>query len=113
MDVLLDSINKSLAEYYRDRADKFDLSSQQVGWKSDEAQRRRFDQLLKLFETPSGFSLNDFGCGHGDLVDFVSERGFYEFVYTGYDLFSSMVERAREIHGKKKDCGFVTIQQPH
>lgn len=112
MDALLQKINMSLVEYYRDREKRFDASAQQVGWKGCEAQERRFQQLMKVVEVNSCFSLNDYGCGHGDLSSFATVRGFSDFFYTGYDLFPSMIDRARQTHGECPNRKFVAIHAP-
>jgi hypothetical protein len=112
MGILLDRISTSLINYYSNRAASFEESSQQVGWKSVGAQQSRFLQLIKVIESPSNFSINDLGCGLGDLSDFMHEKGFSKFTYHGYDTFQSMVDGATRKHHNLNWANFSKIENP-
>lgn len=111
MNDILANINKSLTEYYQTRHQSFSESSQQVGWKSVEAQQRRFDQLLKVVDKDAA-SLNDFGCGHGDLALYAEKKGLKDVDYHGYDMFRGMVDKAIDMYGENARRKFVHISQP-
>jgi hypothetical protein len=81
-------------KFYQNNLLQFGSTAKGVGWKNDEAQRVRFDQLFKLITTKEAFSINDLGCGVADFVDYLSD-GKADFVYYGYDLMQEMIDRAR------------------
>ena len=53
---------EQVKSYFGKRIEKYGASPRGVDWNSDESQNNRFDQLLKIVETPS-FSILDYGCG--------------------------------------------------
>jgi SAM-dependent methyltransferase len=71
-----------------------------VDWNDEASQRLRFEQLLALVEpADEPFSVIDYGCGYGALVDALQARtGSFE--YQGYDVSRAMVDEAsqRYIH---------------
>ncbi len=78
-----------------------------VDYGSPDRQDICFAQLVKICDDPSReFSLIDFGCGYGAIVDFLVKRGFH-FAYRGYDLSERILEGARALHGRRKNCSFV------
>ena len=78
-----------------------------VDWNSDAAQAIRFEQLIRLCDLGRPFSILDYGCGYGALVDFLQKKGA-EFRYTGYDLLESMLASARDLHRDCLDCRFIS-----
>jgi SAM-dependent methyltransferase len=113
MGILLDKISNSLIDYYSKRADAHEESSQQVGWKSTAAQQNRFLQLIKVIEGSHKFSINDLGCGLGDLSRFLHEKGFSEFSYNGYDTFQLMIDGAKKNSQFFKNSNFIKISNPN
>lgn len=82
-----------LNTYYRTNLASHGAGAKGVGWKNEEAQQVRFDQLQKVIYTEN-YSVNDAGCGVGDLVS--SLRRAHENVsYRGYDLMPEMIEGAK------------------
>ena len=65
-----------------------------VDWKSEESQRARFDQLMRIHDGSQPFSLLDYGCGYGALADHLDPDG--SWTYTGYDVSPRMVALARD-----------------
>ncbi len=94
-------------KYYKE-LEKQDNNAKKVGWKNDYAQQIRFEQLLKLLDERSNFSLNDLGCGLGGFYDFLNERGHTNFKYYGYDIFEEMISSAKNLHSSQ-DVNFMTI----
>ena len=67
-----------------------------VDWPNIVSQYLRFVQLLKLCRFGQPFSLNDFGCGYGALLDFLAMRHSGATVtYRGIDISPAMVAAAR------------------
>lgn len=95
-------------EFYRQRIKDFGPTAQGVGWKSDDAQQVRFSQLIKIIDGDHSFTINDLGCGTGDLVTFLQTRNF-EFYYQGYDVMQEMVKLARKKSSQQVNISFSRI----
>ena len=104
-----DSILSSVQEYYDDKIRTHGPTARGVDWNSQESQQLRFAQLLKLVNHSGPFTLNDFGCGYGALVDYL-ERGKYQFHYVGFDISSEMIAKAEELHRPSSQIEFVHEQ---
>jgi len=92
--------------YFDKRIQEHGASPRGSDWNSETSQNIRFDQLLKVIETPS-FSLLDYGCGYGALADYLELKGF-EADYYGYDILESAIETARKAHLDKARRVFFT-----
>lgn len=92
--------------YYEERLRRFGATARGVDWDSDESQRLRFQQLLRLTEGTGPFSLNDYGCGCGELAGYLVERGL-ECTYRGFDISAAMLAAARETHEDPPRAAFV------
>jgi len=66
-------------------------------WSSRKIQWLRFEQLLGIGIKP-GTTLLDFGCGFGDLLDFLTEREIDHGNYLGLDLSPELIDTARKRH---------------
>ena len=85
--------------YYDGKIKLHGATAQGVDWNSAESQRLRFSQLMKVCRAADGFSINDYGCGYGALLDFlIEERG--AFSYCGFDLSPRMIAAARKLHAE-------------
>lgn len=87
-------INPSLKDYYDRNLSQHGVTAQGVGWKNQEAQTVRFEELLKVIYSNDNFSLNDLGCGTGDLLPFLKSR-FSSVQYKGYDVMQEMISQAK------------------
>lgn len=96
-----------VAGYYSEKVEIYGPTPNGVDWNSAESQVLRFEQLLKLCDTSSSFSINDYGCGYGALIDYLSERG-WTFQYYGFDLSELMILKAKELHRNLSYCQFST-----
>lgn len=92
------NITCGLARYYR-KAAAMDDAAKQVGWRDLAAQKRRFSAVAQLFPMEKPFSVNDLGCGQGDLLSFLMDRGYKAVDYVGYDVIEDMIRLAKEKHG--------------
>ena len=95
-------IERSVAEYYTGRLQKYGASHEGVDWNSTDSQETRFRQLLGVIGGETDYSLIDYGCGYGALAGFVADQG-HSVDYQGYDVSMEMVEAAREEHGEKAE----------
>lgn len=84
-------------EYYDEKLRAHGPTARGVDWKSQESQQLRFAQLVKLIDHNRPFTINDFGCGYGALIDYLESCNF-QFRYTGFDISSEMIARAGELH---------------
>jgi len=86
-----------IEKLYSDNIEKFGIDSKSVGWNSPESQKMRFEKLFSVIENPTSedFSLNELGCGYGELFKF-SERNNYKLTkFNGYDISDKMLEAAK------------------
>jgi SAM-dependent methyltransferase len=96
----------SVDRYYTAKLRDHGPTPQGVDWNSRESQCLRFEQLLKLCQPGTAFSINDYGCGYGALVDYMASKD-YAFSYRGVDVSEEMVLRARQLHATVPKCDFV------
>jgi SAM-dependent methyltransferase len=90
-------VNELLAKvesYYSSRFAEHGPNARGVDWNGTHSQELRFTKLLEIAQGANGFSLNDYGCGYGALVEFLARSGI-EARYTGFDLSPAMIEHAR------------------
>lgn len=96
-----DQIIKAIEQYYKEKIQRFGPVPQGVDWNGNESQIIRFDQLTKIInEKSADFSLLDYGCGYGALLDYLIDHRT-NVRYTGYDISIDMIEAARALHNKK------------
>jgi SAM-dependent methyltransferase len=88
------AILKEVGDYYSDKIKTFGVSAQGVDWNSETSQELRFEQLLKVVQDEREFSLLDYGCGYGALLDFLNKQG-RAFSYIGFDISEEMLIMAR------------------
>lgn len=105
---MLQDIDQQLNEFYKRNLAAHGRGAQGVGWKNEEAQELRFQQLRKLLSTDKEFSINDLGCGTGAFFDFLKKQ-FPTFNYTGYDLMPDMIKICEETH-RTPNCSFKHIR---
>jgi SAM-dependent methyltransferase len=96
---------EAVERYYSEKIAIHGRSPQGADWKSAESQAVRFDQLLRLLPSNEPFTINDYGCGYGALVDHLKIRGC-NFRYRGFDISNKMIAEARKAHGKDARCEF-------
>jgi SAM-dependent methyltransferase len=101
---------QQIEQYYTGKLRAHGVMPQGVDWNSPESQRLRFEQLLKVCDAGQPFSINDYGCGYGALLDYMSSGGL-QFNYHGLDLSSAMIEKAREAHRDTTQCDFRSANE--
>ncbi len=104
------STRERVADYYSEKVRQHGETAQGVDWNSTESQKTRFDQLLAI--VPPGateYSVLDYGCGYGAIIDVLTERG-QPFRYVGYDVSEEMIVRARRLHPGDQ-CEFTTDEE--
>lgn len=82
---------EAAARWYADKVRRFGFDHRGLGFNTRSSQEKRFEALIALGDF-DGRSLLDVGCGFGDLLAFLLERGIHP-VYTGLDICEPMIER--------------------
>ena len=104
------SIRGRVADYYSEKVRQHGETAPGVDWNSTESQKTRFDRLLGI--VPSGateYSILDYGCGYGAIIEVLTERG-QPFRYLGYDVSEEMILRAGRLHPGDQ-CRFTTDEE--
>jgi len=96
---------QSVERYYSEKVATYGRTPQGADWKSAESQAMRFDQLLRLIRPGGLFTVNDYGCGYGALVDYLKKRN-HHFGYRGFDMSEKMITEARRVHTQSSHCEF-------
>jgi SAM-dependent methyltransferase len=100
------AILEAVGHYYSEKLGLHGPTPRGVDWNSAESQALRFNRLLQVLEDDGEASLNDYGCGYGALVDYVSERGL-RLAYCGFDISEAMIAAARARHNATAWCSFT------
>ncbi len=90
---------KKYTDYYQPKIERFGATFKGVDWGSEEAQKISFEQLIKLFEKEGSekFSLLDYGCGYGALLEYLKTKKI-KVDYFGYDILPLMLKTAKKKH---------------
>jgi SAM-dependent methyltransferase len=99
---LLDAVQR----YYSEKIAEHGPTARGVDWNDQASQELRFEQLLKVCDFDSPFTINDYGCGYGALARYLEDRE-RDFQYTGFDISEKMVEQARNLLRASDRCRFV------
>lgn len=86
--------SSKIIQFYRERIESFGDTAKGVGWKNDEAQFVRFEQLIKIINK-TDFSVNDLGCGSGKFLRYLFDSGLPPTYYFGYDILDEMIDEAK------------------
>ncbi len=105
--MLIQDTNRRLDDYFSAKLETFGATPKGVDYSGDEAQRIRFAQLIKIFDRARAFSVLDYGCGYGALLDVLKQEAL-TFDYCGFDRIRSMVEMARSRHPSLPNARFTS-----
>jgi len=103
----LSPLLRCVEKYYTDKVATHGCTAKGADWKSEESQRMRFEQLLRRIRPAGVFTINDYGCGYGALVDYLRNENT-SFQYRGFDVSEEMIARARRAHRGNARCEFVS-----
>ena len=99
---------KRIVDYFDATLKKHGSTPKGVDWNSEIPQNLRFEQLLKVIHTTDKFSILDYGCGYGALLNYLQEHDYSFSKYVGYDISEMMINKARTIHAKRNAITFTT-----
>jgi SAM-dependent methyltransferase len=111
MDTKYTSIYDAVSKRHSKQLVDFGPTAKGVGWRDQQAQTIRFQQLIKLFPEPSGFSLNDYGCGCAAFYGFLENEG-YNLDYAGHDITPEMIAAARELYADRPNVELSVASTP-
>lgn len=100
-----------VAEYYTSKLAEHGETPRGVDWNGNESQELRFEQLCKIIDTSSHFSINDLGCGYGALYDFLESKQKH-FTYNGIDISEKMILTAINRYKGKSNARFIVSSEP-
>jgi len=95
--------SREIIDFYTEHLKDHGGSAKGVGWKNEQAQVVRFEELSRVFKAKENFYVNDLGCGTGEFFNFLLKHGFTRVSYQGYDILGEMVEAARKKIGHHKE----------
>jgi SAM-dependent methyltransferase len=81
---------------YTERLARFGHDPRTLGWDKGK-QRERFEALTRLVPVEKLGSVLDVGCGFGDLLPYLKEKGFGG-AYTGIDFVPELIEVGRQAY---------------
>lgn len=85
-----------IEKLYSNNIKEFGINSKAVGWNTNQSQNLRFDKLLQVItDTTSPFSINELGCGYGELFKYLNEKEFNIERYNGYDISKPMLDSCK------------------
>ena len=101
----------AVAEYYAGKLRTHGPTARGVDWRDARSQRLRFEQLLQVLRTEPDGTVADIGCGYGEMLRHMRERGLANR-YFGLDIAPEMVAAARRLHGDDPAAFFEIGQMP-
>ncbi|MEZ5172430.1 MAG: class I SAM-dependent methyltransferase [Bacteroidia bacterium] len=102
-------LNK-VGKYYSDKISVHGATPKGVDWNGEQSQVLRFKQLLRVCDNNDSYSLLDFGCGYGALLDYLIEDADSRIDYSGFDISAEMISAAKIKFNNKFD--FFTELNP-
>ncbi len=104
-------IYKRLGRYYNRFSKHYGSDYRALNWTSTESQKKRFSVIAELL--PDSVSVNDVGCGHGDLLLYLTdERKKSIPQYWGYDLSQSVLNNVPDHIKSRSEASFYHISGP-
>lgn len=99
---------KDIKDYFRSCFSAHGEDPVGVDWNSPYAQETRFDQVLKVIQQDTPFTILDFGCGYGAEAEYMLRKGFPFSHYYGYDIVPEAVESAKKRFRNNQKASFYT-----
>lgn len=99
----MQNINKTLDkinDLYTTNLKNHGVDSKSVGWKDEDGQNLRFENLLKIIKEDNRHLENqilDYGCGYGAMYSYMKLHNINVSKFYGYDISQEMLRKASEI----------------
>lgn len=91
---------ESIINYFDQKLLQYGPQAKGVDWNSEESQKLRFEQFVRLLPSELNFSILDYGCGYGALLKYLREKGFSGSLQ-GYDFSKLMIKEAESLGDPK------------
>lgn len=102
---------KRLSRFYDRFSKHYGADHRALNWTSTTSQEKRFNAISECL--PQHCSINDVGCGHGDLWTYLSEkRGKNISQYWGYDLSQNVLNNIPDHLKRRQELSFYHITEP-
>lgn len=111
MKVPTNEILDEVAGYYSRKLAEHGETPQGVDWNGVSGQLLRFEQLCRVVECSTGFSLNDLGCGYGALCEYLAGQ-YRDFAYNGIDVSADMISAANARYAGDASVRFLCASEP-
>lgn len=92
--------------YFQHKLETHGPTHRGVDYNSDRAMQLRFDQLMKIMQPRTQYSLLDFGSGYGAMLDYLMRAG-HTVEYYGYDIVEAMVDQGRALYQDRPGVVFT------
>jgi SAM-dependent methyltransferase len=97
-------IKNQVSDYYSKKISEHGATPQGVDWNGELSQNLRFIQLMKVCEDNDGiFTLLDYGCGYGGMLDYLLPIYKNRMLYKGLDISTEMINAAKLKHDAKNE----------
>ena len=106
---MTNKITEGVKKYYSEKIVNYGPTSKGVDWNSTESQYLRFEQLCKIINKSSKFTLCDYGCGYGELFNYLKKNVSDEFTYKGFDISPEMIDEANRIYSTQSSAQFSSL----
>jgi len=106
----IEETQKKLDEYFTEKLETFGPTPKGIDCNGASAQLARFAELVRVIHPSKPFTVIDYGCGYGAMLDFLSARG-WQFEYYGVDLIEKMIAAGSEIHKDFSNAHFTTDEK--
>lgn len=83
---------KKIENLYSKNIRNLGINSKAVGWNSIESQYLRFEKLLSIIDLKEEFSINELGCGYGELYKYLINNNYSISFFNGYDISKEMLK---------------------
>ncbi len=103
----MNKILNEVSKYYTNKIQQFGTTPQGVDWNSTDSQELRFEILSNVILQDEKFSILDFGCGFGSMLDYFDKK-YNSFKYVGFDVSEEMVHAALEKFSTKEYAKWTT-----
>jgi SAM-dependent methyltransferase len=82
---------------YNQRLEEFGYNPLSLGWGEKNRANLRFEILLSQWDFNRA-NILDFGCGFGDLHNYMKNSGIIDFSYTGVDINENLIKKGLEVY---------------
>jgi 2-polyprenyl-3-methyl-5-hydroxy-6-metoxy-1,4-benzoquinol methylase len=102
----INTINSRARDRYDSRIKEHGFTIESLGWGEEKQQEYRFSQVLKNIDL-KGLTIIDFGCGYGDLYNYLNSKKIDFASYTGIDINNNFIEEAQN---RYQGVSFIHIE---